>query len=61
MDGQVVLTGQIRTSYRILISKPAKKRTLGTHTLRLEDNIITEFKETGCDGLYSIQHTHDRV
>jgi hypothetical protein len=61
MDGQLVLTRQIRTSHRILISKAERKRTLGGHTLRMEDNIKTEFKETECDSLYSIQHTQDRV
>ena len=37
--------GERRGAYRALVGKPAGKRPLGSHRIRLEDNIKMDFEE----------------
>jgi hypothetical protein len=39
MDGHVVLVGEVKNAYKILVWKPDGKRPLGRPNRRWEDNI----------------------
>jgi hypothetical protein len=43
--------GAKRNPYRILVGKPEGKRPLGRHRRRWENNIITDLREIGWDGM----------
>jgi hypothetical protein len=44
---------------RVLVGKPERKRPLGRHRRRWEDNIKMDFKETGCENVDWIQLVQD--
>ena len=46
--------------YRVLIGKPERKRPLGRHRLRWEDNIKMDHQEVGCGGMDWIDVAQDR-
>jgi hypothetical protein len=50
-----------RGVYRILVGKPEGKRPLGRHRRRWEDNMKTELREIGIDGVNWIQVALDKV
>jgi len=49
-----------RGVYRVLIGKPERKRPLGRHRLRWEDNIKMDHQEVGCGGMDWIDVAQDR-
>ena len=49
--GHVVLMGERRGVYRVLVGKPEGKRPLGRPRRRWEDNIEVDLQEVGCGGL----------
>jgi hypothetical protein len=59
--GQVVLMGEGRGVYRVLIGRPEGKRRLGRPRRRREDNIKMDLREIGIDGAKWIQLAQDRV
>jgi hypothetical protein len=52
MDGECSTNGEKRNAYtRILMEKPEGKKPLGRPRSRWVDNIKTDRKEIGCDGV----------
>jgi hypothetical protein len=49
--GHVVRMEKKRNAYRILVGKPERKRPLGRPRHRSVDNIKTDLRETGWDGM----------
>jgi hypothetical protein len=49
-----------RNSYRILVGKPEGKRQLGKTSRRCVDNIKTDLRETGWDGVDWVKMVQDR-
>jgi hypothetical protein len=49
--GHVVQMGEKRNAYRILVVKPEGKRPLGRPRCRWVDNIKTDLREIGWDGM----------
>jgi hypothetical protein len=49
--GHVVRMGDRRGIYRVLVGKPERKRPLGRHRLRWEDNINMDLKYVGCEDM----------
>jgi hypothetical protein len=47
----VARVGQMKNAYKILVKKPEGKRPLGTPGYRWEDNITTDLRETGWEGV----------
>ena len=47
----VVLLGERRGVYRVLVGKPERKRPLGKPRCRWEDNIKMNLKGVGCVGM----------
>jgi len=45
--GNIACMIEMRNEYKILIVNPARKRPLGRHTRRLEDNIRMDLGEIG--------------
>ena len=58
--GHVARMEQSRNAYRILVSKPVRKRALGRPRHRWEDNIKTDLREVGCDPGEWIDLAEDR-
>jgi hypothetical protein len=52
--------GEKRNAYRILVGKPEEKISLGRPRRRWEDNIKTDFRERGWDGMVCIYLAQDR-
>jgi hypothetical protein len=46
--GHVVLMGEERGMYRVLVGKPEGKRPLGRHRIRWEDNLNMDLQEVRC-------------
>jgi hypothetical protein len=49
--GYVARMGETRTAYKLMVGKPRRKRPLGRPKRRWEDNIRTDLRETGCEGV----------
>ena len=45
---------------RVLVGKPERKKPLGRHRRRWEDNIKMDRQEVGCEGLEWIELAQDR-
>jgi hypothetical protein len=60
MGGARRVYGERRGVYRILMRKPERKRPLGRHRLRWEDNIKMDLQEVGCGGMDWIDLAQDR-
>jgi hypothetical protein len=56
----MVITGQGRGVYRVLVGKPEGKRPLGRPRRRWEDNIKMNLQEVGCRGMDWIELAEDR-
>jgi hypothetical protein len=52
--------GATRNAYRILVGKPEGKRPLGRPRRRWVDNIKTDLREIGWDGMDWIDLAHNR-
>jgi len=52
--------GVRRGVYRVLVGKPERKRPLGRHKRRWEDNIKMNLQEVGCGGMDWIELAQDR-
>jgi hypothetical protein len=50
-----------RDVYRVLVGRPEGKRPLGRPRCRWEDNIKTDLREVGIDGVNWIQLDRDKV
>jgi hypothetical protein len=59
--GHVARMGKGRSVYRVLVGRPERKRPLGRHRCRWEDNIKLDLREMGIDGANWIQLAQDRV
>ena len=58
--GHVVLMGERRGVYRVLVRKSEGKRPLGTPRRRWEDDIKMDLREVGCGGMEWIGLAQDR-
>jgi hypothetical protein len=58
--GHVAGTGELRNAYRILVGKPVRKRPLGRSRCRWVDDIKTDLREIGWDGMGWIYLAQDR-
>ena len=58
--GHVVCMGERRDIHRVLVGKPNRKRPLGRHRHRWEDNIKMDLQEVGCGGMDWNDLTQDR-
>ena len=58
--GHAARMGEGRDVYRVLVGKPAGKRTLGKPRRRWEDNITMDLQEMGCVGMDWIELAQDR-
>jgi hypothetical protein len=58
--GHVKRTGEGRGVYRVLVGKPERKRQLGRHRRRWENNIKTDLQEVGCGGMEWFELAQDR-
>ena len=56
----VVLMGERRGVYKVLVGKPEEKRPLGRPRCRWEDNIKVDLQEVGCGGMDWIKLAQDR-
>jgi hypothetical protein len=52
--------GERKGVYRVLVWKPERKRPLGKHRRRWEDNIKMGLQEVGCGGMDWIELAQDR-
>jgi hypothetical protein len=52
--------GQMKNAYKILVRKPEGKRLLKRPRHRWEDNIRTDLKEIGCEGVDWLHVAQDR-
>jgi hypothetical protein len=59
--GHVARMGEGRSVYRVLIGRPERKRPLGRHRRRWEDNIKMDLREIGIGGVKWIRLAQDRV
>jgi hypothetical protein len=59
--GHVARIGEGGGVYRVLVGKPERRRPLGRHRRRWEDNIKMDLRETGIDGANWIQLVQYRV
>jgi hypothetical protein len=53
--------GEGRGTYRVLVGRPERKRTLGKPRRRWEDSIKVDLREIGIDGANWIRLAQDRV
>jgi hypothetical protein len=51
----LLIVGERRDLYRVLVGKPDGKRPLGRHRRRWEDNIEMGLQEIGNGGMYWIE------
>jgi hypothetical protein len=51
---------EMRNAYKIWVRKPEMKRPLGRHRHRWEDDIRLAPKVVVCEGMKSIQLSHDK-
>jgi hypothetical protein len=51
MDEAYSTYGEERVVIRVLVGKPERKRPLGRHRCRWEDNIKMDLQEVGCGGV----------
>jgi hypothetical protein len=58
--GDVARMGETTNAYRILVGKPEGKRPLGRPRRRWVDNIKTDLREIGWDGVDWIELPQDR-
>jgi hypothetical protein len=58
--GHVARMGERRGAYRVLVGKPEKRRTLGTHRRRWKDNNKMDFREVGWGDIDWIDLAQDR-
>jgi len=58
--GRVARMGEMRTAYEILVGKLERKRPLGKHRFRREDNIRMDLRQTGWETVDWIHLTQDR-
>jgi hypothetical protein len=58
--GHVAQIGEGRGKYRVLVGKPERKRPLGRHRHRWDDNIKMDLQEVGCGGMDWIELAHER-
>ena len=58
--GQVVLMGERKGVYRVLVGKPEGKKSLGRPRHGWEDNIKMELQEMGCGGMDWMELSQDR-
>jgi len=58
--GHVVLMGERRGVYRVLVGKPKGMRPHGKPRRRWEDNIKINLQEVGCGGMEWIELAQDR-
>jgi hypothetical protein len=59
LEGHITRTGVMRNAYKIFVRK-SKKRTLGKHGRRREDNIRMDLRETGWEIVDWMHLAHDR-
>jgi len=60
MDGECsTYGGEKRDVYRVLVGKPARKRSLGRPRRRREDNIKKDLQEVGCGVIDWIELVQD--
>jgi len=52
--------GEMKNAYKILVRKPEGKRLLRRPRHRWEDNIRTDLKEIGCEGVDWLHVAQDR-
>jgi hypothetical protein len=60
LAGHVARMGETRNAYRILVGKPEGKRPLGRPRRRWVDNIKTDLREIGWDGMDWNELAQDR-
>jgi len=58
--GHVARIGERKGVYRVLMGKPERKRPLGRHRRRWEDNIKINIQEVECGGVNWIELAQDR-
>jgi hypothetical protein len=59
--GHVACMEEGRGVYKVLVGRPERKRPLRRPMYRWEDNIKTDLREIGIDGVNWIQLAQDRV
>jgi hypothetical protein len=52
--------GEMRNAYRLLVGKSYRKKPLGRHRRRWEDNIRMDHKEIGCERVDWLHLAQDR-
>jgi hypothetical protein len=52
--------GEMRNAYKMLVGKPEVKRPLGRPRRRWDDNIGTDLRKTGWEGVDRIHLAQDR-
>jgi hypothetical protein len=60
LAGHVARMGENRNAYRILVGKPEGRRPLGRPRRRWVDNIKTDLREIGWDGMDWVDLAQDR-
>jgi hypothetical protein len=56
----VARIGEGRGVYKVLVRKPKRRRPLGRHRRRWEDNIRMDLREVGCGGVDWMELAQDR-
>jgi len=59
-EGHVARMGEGRGVYRVLLGKPGRRRPLGRHRRRWEDNITMDLWEVGCGCVDWMELAQDR-
>jgi hypothetical protein len=60
MGGTCGVHGEIRNAYKILVTKPERKRIFGRLRLRWEDNIRIDLREIRWEGVEWLHLPQDR-
>jgi hypothetical protein len=60
VGGHVACMGEMRNTYNILVWKPEGKRQLGKPWRRWEDNVRTDLREIGLEGVDWIHLAQNR-